>query len=119
MENLIERIFEALSQYQYNMKSELDVHDGMQQAFESADIPFKREYKLNEQDIVDFLIDDQLAIEVKIKGRPMDIFRQCERYCKHENVKAIILASSRHMGLPEEINGKPSYFFNLNQNSMF
>jgi hypothetical protein len=65
-----------------------------------------REVRLGDGDIIDFMIGD-VGIEVKIKGRRMAIYRQCERYCGHTAVASLVLATSVAMGMPESVKGKP------------
>jgi len=74
---------------------------------EAAALDFEREVRLGDGDIVDFMLGG-LAIEVKIKGARRAIYRQLERYCRHEAVTSIILATNVPMALPVEINGKPT-----------
>jgi hypothetical protein len=76
-----------------------------------SSISFRREVRLGDGDIVDFMIDgpiEGIAIEVKIKGNARSIYRQLERYCAHDEVRAIILATNVPMNLPDTINGKPT-----------
>lgn len=75
--------------------------------FEAAALDFEREVSLGDGDIVDFMVGD-LAIEVKIKGERRAIFRQLERYCRHDAVGRILLATNVPMMLPVEIMGKPT-----------
>lgn len=77
-----------------------------------APLGFQREYRLDAKNIPDFFLEG-VAIEVKIKGGRMAIYRQCERYCKFDQVKSLILITNRAMGLPTTINDKPVYLFNL------
>jgi hypothetical protein len=78
-----------------------------------------REFRLNAEDIPDFMIgsclDDapRVAVELKIGGSARDIFRQVERYVMHDAVSAIVLATNRAMSLPPEINGKPAVVASL------
>jgi hypothetical protein len=80
-----------------------------------AGYEFTREKRLSPRDTPDFFIAESgLAIEIKMKGAGrMDIFRQLSRYAKHDEVKAILLATNVSMGLPPEIEGKPAYFASL------
>ncbi len=75
-------------------------------------IEHEREVRLAPGDIVDFMIGG-VAIEVKIGGRKRSIYDQCERYCEHERVEALVLATSVAMGFPPEIKGKPCYVASL------
>ena len=58
-------------------------------------------------------IDNSLAVEVKIKGRAKEIYRQCERYCKIETVKSLLLITNKSIGFPKEIKGTPCYVYNI------
>ena len=80
--------------------------------FENGIVSYNREYRLDTENIPDFFIDG-IAIEIKIKGNAKKIYRQCERYCKFDEVKQLILVTNKSMGFPKEINGKPCYFINL------
>lgn len=77
-----------------------------------AGAQLEREKHLSEKNIIDFFIDG-LGIEVKIKGSRKQIYRQCERYCQFQEVKALILITNVSMGFPEQINGKDCYILNL------
>lgn len=67
---------------------------------------FEREVKLGDGDIIDFVVG-RIGLEVKIKGAKREIYRQCERYCAHDQITGLVLASNVAMGLPVEIAGKP------------
>jgi hypothetical protein len=72
-------------------------------------------YILDPHNVIDFLLDHRIGVEVKIKGSKREIFRQCERYCDFELVKVLILITNLSMGFPEEINGKSCYVIKLGQ----
>lgn len=76
-------------------------------------ISVEREYHFDADNIVDFLLDGSIGVEVKIKGAKRSIFRQCERYCQFDAVKIFILITNLSMGFPQEINGKPCYVVKL------
>ena len=78
-----------------------------------AGIPTAREVRLSDEDIIDFVVDETIGIEVKIKGSKMAIYRQMERYAQHASLSALILITNVPTGFPEEINGKPVYVVNL------
>jgi hypothetical protein len=86
----------------------------MAEQFSAAGIDAHREVRLNATDIVDFMIED-VAIEIKIKGHRREHFRQCERYCQHLEVKALVLATAKSMGLPATINGVPVFTASLSR----
>lgn len=76
------------------------------------EIEHEREVRLAPGDIVDFVISG-VAVEVKIKGAKRRIYDQCARYCQHDGVKALVLATAVPMGFPPEIHGKPCYVASL------
>lgn len=78
-------------------------------------IPFEREKGLGDGDICDFLIAGGIALEIKIKGGKVAIYRQCRRYCAHDEVRALILATAVAMGLPPTIDGKPAVVASLSE----
>lgn len=60
--------------------------------FDASGIAYEREVDLGGGDIIDFMVGDT-AIEMKIKEQRRAIYRQCERYCSHDRVKALVLAT--------------------------
>ena len=122
--SLCASIVRLLSRTRVDLSSEKVMQSGIAAALATAAIPFGREYRLSGEDIPDFLIPCPheltrwVAIECKLKGRSggprkIDIYRQLERYARHPEVAAIILASNLSMGLPAEIGGKPVYAASL------
>jgi hypothetical protein len=79
-----------------------------------SEFGFIREYVLSKESIVDFYNPTtKQAIEIKVKGSAMSIYRQVERYCMFECVDSIILLTAKTMNLPIEINGKPTFVVSL------
>lgn len=74
----------------------------------------KKEFIIDKLNTIDFLIDE-IGIEIKIKGGKMEIYKQCERYCKTEVIKKLILMTNRSMGFPPFINGKDCYVINISK----
>lgn len=64
--------------------------------------------------IIDFMIDD-IGVEIKIKGSPLEIFRQIERYALHPSINHVVLITNVTMTLPETVNGKPAHIIYLNR----
>lgn len=113
-------IVDLLSGLRLPLSDEKQLQQAMAHSLIADGLYIRREHHLCEGDIVDFLVlsDDILplrgvAIEVKIKGSRRAIYRQLERYCAHEAVQSIILATSVMMTLPGEIGGKPASVVNL------
>lgn len=109
---MVFKIIKTLSSYRFPLNKEKDTQASIETRFVENDIEYSREHRLDSENIPDFFIDG-IAIEIKIKGNAKKIYKQCERYCKFEEVKQLILVTNRSMGFPKEINGKPCYFVNL------
>ena len=75
----------------------------------------QREFRLDSESVIDFLIDDSIGIEVKIKGQKRAIYKQCERYCQFEKINSLILLTNVSIGFPKEINDKDCYVINLSK----
>ena len=86
---------------------------GLGRALEGAGIGHVREHRLGPGDRVDFMLDDGTAVEVKLRGQARRIYAQCERYCGYPEVRGLLLATNRAMGLPPEIAGKPVWYASL------
>ena len=111
----IEKLFKAIDNKRYTLSNEKTVQIQLLQHMKQAGFEFQREVRLDENNIIDFLDEDGVGIEVKVNGSRMAILHQCERYCKFDQIKIFILISSKAMGFPKELNGKPCYFFNLSR----
>lgn len=86
----------------------------LESIFQEAGHPVTREHHLSEKDIPDFMIAG-VAVEVKIKGQRMAIYRQLERYAAHDDVQGIVLVTSVCMSLPSTICGKPARVASLSR----
>lgn len=113
----IERIFSAIKYKNYTLSNEKKVQIQLLSHFKSAGLDAKREVHLSNDSIIDFMIGD-IGIEVKVKGAAFGILKQCERYCEFDQVKCLLLISAKFIGFPEEINGKPCYFFSLSRSML-
>ncbi len=109
---MVNEIVEILSKHRFVLDNEKEAQYQIGLVMHGNDINTEREYRLDKKNIPDFFIDG-LAIEVKIKGNAKSIYKQCERYCKFDQVKELLLITNRSMGFPKEINGKPCYYLNL------
>lgn len=73
------------------------------------------EVELSRSDRIDFMCG-AVGVEVKVRGEGRrQVFRQLERYAKHERVEALVLATGRgwpRNGTPE-VNGKRLFIADL------
>lgn len=86
--------------------TEAEMQEDLEAWLFKSGLSFKREARLSEKDRVDFLVD-RIAVECKVKGPAKGVFRQVERYMRSDLVDGVILVTSFHMGLPDNIEGKP------------
>lgn len=112
--NLRGHIVELLTRHRLTLSDEKKLQEEIAVVLSDDGMLFRREHRLAPGDIVDFFVLYQTevafegcAIEVKIKGNRRDIFRQCERYCRHDDVCELVLATNVPMGLPADIMGVP------------
>ena len=107
-----QQIIDCLNGHRFPLHDEIELHKEMANALAAANISFRREVKLGPYERIDFLCGN-IGIEVKIKGVAKRIYKQCEGYCQHDEIKEFILVTNRSMGFPESLNGKPCYVVRL------
>jgi hypothetical protein len=104
--------YNLISKCKFSLESEEELKLQISSVLEQHNFDFKKEFKLDAKNRLDFYIHGY-AIEVKIKGSAMSIYRQCVRYCQFKEVKGLFLITNKSMGFPTEINQKPCYLINL------
>ncbi len=99
----------ALRNYRYSFVEEKKLQAGVELALLEQGYAFQREFRLSTHDIVDFLVEPGIALEVKIAGGLSAVTRQIHRYAQHDQVAALVLVTTwaRHGDLPDTLNGKP------------
>lgn len=111
----IDHLISVLKQGSFSVMDERLAQMQIESLLTDLNVPFEREKRLSDG-IVDFFITDTgIALEVKANKQwgKLDVFRQCERYCKEPEVKGILLATAKIQGLPNLIAGKPAKTFQL------
>lgn len=91
------------------MNNEIRLQDEIEGLLLERGIPCKREVDLGDGDKIDFMLPGGVGVEVKIKEGKRAIYRQCKRYCSHEQVTNLILVTGTATGFPGDIHGKPCY----------
>ncbi|WP_396334065.1 hypothetical protein [Burkholderia anthina] len=114
---IVEPVVRIIQSHQFDLSTEKHLQEGIDNAFRQNGILYEREKRISPADILDFLVEDQIAVECKLRGksRKIEIYRQLERYAGHTTVTAIVLVSNVAMGLPREIAGKPIYAASLSR----
>jgi hypothetical protein len=106
------QVIELVHRNRIPLHNEKAAQAGLETLLQAGGFEFEREARLSDADIPDFMIGG-LVIEMKVKGGKRDIYRQLERYAKHERVTRILLITNVAMGLPEDIEGRKTYIANL------
>ncbi len=70
-------------------------------------VTFTREHRLSPEDIIDFVVAPGIGVEVKLKGSPINIYRQCARYCLHEQISSLLVVTAKALALPPTLHQKP------------
>lgn len=104
---------DILNGWQFSVTREKETQDQIYELIKNEFYNVEKEYKLGRGSVIDFIINGEIGIEVKVKGSKTDILRQCKRYCSYDEIKCLVLITARSMGFPEEINGKPCYYISL------
>lgn len=101
-------VADAIRRVRFNCVSEDDLQRGIEKVLTDVGMKFEREVILSPRDRLDFVVDG-LGIEVKIAGGLNDVMRQVQRYLGYEQIKAVMVVSTRsaHNSLPDSLRGKP------------
>lgn len=110
----VDRILRVLNSHRFPITTESRLQEAMHSALVDEGIPAVREFRLSAGSRIDLFVRDVgVGIECKIKGGRRDIWRQVERYCEHDQITALILATNVAMALPAEVHGKPTHVLHL------
>jgi len=118
----VDELAAALVSFRFRYKDEKELQAGVAQCLTGLKVTFTPEHPLNPKDRVDFFIAaGGIGIECKTNDSRggaglAAVTRQLWRYAKNDELKAIILITTRskHRDLPKEILGKPLYVVYLN-----
>nr|WP_298685305.1 hypothetical protein [uncultured Dongia sp.] len=97
----------ALIGRRLNLSDEKVTQGEIAQYLDMADVRYSREHRLGDGEIVDFLVADHIALEVKLRCPRKKILRQLARYAVYADVHMLILASNTAIALPDQIQRKP------------
>lgn len=98
-------IVKFIQSRRWTLSDEKSLQASIAEQMDAAGILYEREVRLAPGDIVDFMVGS-IAVEVKIGGQRRAIFRQCMRYCEHDRVSDLVLATNVAIGLPGTMVGK-------------
>ncbi len=111
----IKHIFSILSHHRFVISNEKVLQSDIQAVFDEKNISYKREYILDKKSEIDFLLDNGIGIEVKIKGQKRAMYKQCLRYSEFKEIKSLILITTVSTGMPKLLNNKDVHILNLSR----
>ncbi len=89
---LARRIATAITSARSNLTSEATAHRDVENALSGAGIEFKSEVQLSASDRIDVLCG-AVGVEIKVGHSRRSIWKQLQRYAKHGNIEALVLAT--------------------------
>jgi len=106
--NEVTKVVRHLAKFRFQATTEAEFQNSIAEAL-GREFTFRREVRLAPGDRIDFLLDNGVGIEVKTQGTAATAEKQLRRYAKSEQVKALILMTSRSQVAvqPLSIDGKP------------
>lgn len=107
-----------LRQGRYRQGSEAHLQEDVGQHLGQAGVWFEREFVLSPGERIDFMLDEGIGIECKVRAGKRAIFRQLERYAALDAIRALILVTGTAMGLPALIGSKPVFYVSLGRCSL-
>ena len=99
-----------LASARFTLTDEIKCQNQIERLLADSNVPYNREYRLDDAGVIDFFLPRSgIGLEVKVHSQVSrrSIYRQVERYCGHEEIGALLLATGRCMSLPRDICGKP------------
>jgi hypothetical protein len=100
-----------LEQNPVSLDGEKAVQARIAELLEACAIPFTREVRLSDKDVIDFMAGSSephpIGIEVKVKGDRRQMLRQMKRYAAHDQVEHLLLVTAKATGMPPKLNDKP------------
>ena len=98
-----------LKRFRFRHGDEKELQAGIESALRRGGWEFEREVRLSATDVVDFLVDETIGLEVKIGGTLSDLTRQLHRYALHERIGSlfVVVGQQRLARLPATLNEKP------------
>lgn len=92
---LVRRLAVLLNSFAFRYASEIQLHQGIASVLDAEGIAYAREVVLDANSRLDFLVEDAVAIEVKVGGSLSLALGQVNRYCAHGRVGGVLLAATQ------------------------
>lgn len=102
-------VVEALSGFFVSASNEYRLQIAVATALGESGITFQREVDLGAAGRIDFLLEDGVGLELKMRQSANEIAAQLSRYAADARISELVLVTTRHVHcqLPDSIGGKP------------
>ena len=110
MSDPVQKIAALLNTFKFNFSGEIELQDGIEIILKRGGFTFQREVPLGgRKNIIDFLIEPGIGLEVKIQSGLSEVTRQLYRYAESDQITHLILVTSRmrHIQIPATLVEKP------------
>lgn len=91
----LDTLTKLLGGFAFRYSTEVQLHDRIARVLSDAGWQFERERRIDDKNRLDFLLEAGIAIEVKVDGALSEAVRQVARYLALEEVRAVLLASTK------------------------
>lgn len=108
------RVASMLRTRRFNLTNEQVCQAEIAEFLRASEVEFEREVWLSATDRIDFLCENGVGIEVKLRGSRFAWLRQLKRYEASTRIQELILVASRHMPTDEIGLAKPLSIVHLN-----
>lgn len=109
------RITTLILKSKINLSTEAAAHRDIATVLEGAGLEFQSEVRLSNRDRIDLLCGT-VGIEVKVGHSRREIWRQLQRYARHDRIEALVLATGTAFpSRLSEVDGVPLYIAGLSR----
>lgn len=114
----IDNFGEIIATHKFRYSNEKDLQKCLEELFTALNIPYEREVRLSNKDIIDFVVEldiGRIGVEIKVDGARNSLLRQISRYLSHDSITAIFVIGSPYWlnNLPIQLNGKGVYRYRI------
>lgn len=105
---MIQAVKDSLKFISHAYSNEKELQDVISDAFTSNNIPHQREVESG-RGFIDFVVFENVIVEIKIKGSALQVTRQVIRYLEDDRFRSAIIITTKPMILPMseiKINGE-------------
>lgn len=103
----INTVVRAATTHRFRWASETELQDGLEVAFTTAGLRVEREHWFFDGGRIDFLVEDRVGVEVKVKGGVGGVERQLSRYALHVDALVLITTRPQHRAIASNLRGVP------------